>query len=161
MSQLPLAGLGKKLEGQNSPVISLFRVVVSLLFTCHGAATVLGLFTTERARPGVGEWPGWWAGAIQLVGGVVVLLGFGEITTRLAALACSGSMAYAYFTVHQKHGLWPIDNGGEMSVLFCWCFLLLAAIGPGTWTLTRLIPQPTPPTRTPHPTRPHADAETG
>jgi putative oxidoreductase len=114
-------------------------MVISLLFACHGAATVLGLFSGDGgSRPSTGAWPGWWAGVIQLVGGVVVFLGVGEIGTRITALINSGSMAYAYFTVHQKHAVWPIQNGGELSVLFCWSFLLLAITGPGVWTLFRL-----------------------
>lgn len=170
MSQLPLADIVKKFESQNSAAVSLFRMVISLLFTCHGAATVLGLFSThDGTRPAVGEWPSWWAGAIQLVGGVLVFLGIGEVGTRVAALISSGSMAYAYFTVHQKHALWPIENGGEMSVLFCWCFLLLAITGPGVWTLsralarTRAVPAATltaAPAPTPARAASRADAET-
>jgi putative oxidoreductase len=60
--------------------------------------------------------------------------------TRPAALICSGSMAYAYFTVHQPTGLLPIDNNGEPSALFAWIFLLLAVFGPGPWALERLLP---------------------
>ena len=136
MSSSPLADLGKRLEGANTSVISLFRMVISLLFACHGASSVLGLFGGSGAhRPDFGAWPGWWAGAIQLVGGVLVFLGVGEAGTRIAALISSGSMAYAYFTVHQEHALWPIQNGGELSVLFCCSFLLLAITGPGAWTL--------------------------
>ncbi|MEE4545078.1 DoxX family protein [Streptomyces sp. V4-01] len=119
-------------------------MVISLLFACHGAATVLGLFGGDDGnRPSAGQWPGWWAGAIQLIGGVLVFLGVGEIGTRVAALLNSGSMAYAYFTVHQKHAVWPIQNGGELSVLFCWTFLLLAITGPGVWTLSWLMAKAT------------------
>lgn len=139
MSSSPLADLGKRLEGANPSVISLFRMVISLLFACHGAYSVLGLFSGSMPRPDLGAWPGWWAGAIQLVGGVLVFLGIGEVGTRIAALVCSGSMAYAYFTVHQEHALWPIQNGGELSVLFCWSFLLLAIVGPGALTLPALM----------------------
>ncbi len=140
MSSSPLADPGKRLEGANPSVISLFRMVISLLFACHGASSVLGLFSGSGApRPEFGAWPGWWAGAIQLAGGVLVFLGVGEVGTRIAALVCSGSMAYAYFTVHQEHALWPIQNGGELSVLFCWSFLLLAITGPGAWTLSWLL----------------------
>lgn len=121
------------------------RMVSALLFTCHGAASLLGVLggTPGRSVP-VGQWPGWWAALIQLVGGALVLLGLG---TRAAALLCSGSMAYAYFTVHQEHALWPIQNGGELSVLFCWIFLAIAVTGPGSLALDRLlrrIPQPVP-----------------
>ncbi|GAB2744964.1 hypothetical protein GCM10010442_76000 [Kitasatospora kifunensis] len=90
----------------------------------------------------VGQWPGWWAALIQLVGGALVLLGLG---TSPATLLCSGSMAYAYFTVHQELALWPIENGGELSVLFCWIFLAIAVTGPGSLALDRLLgraPQP-------------------
>ncbi|AYN42791.1 hypothetical protein D9753_32355 [Streptomyces dangxiongensis] len=51
--------------------------------------------------------------------------------TRGAAVARSGSMAYACFSVHQPHALFPIDNGGEPAVLFCWPFLLIPCLGPG------------------------------
>lgn len=72
---------------------------------------------------------------IQLVGGTLVLLGLG---TRPAAILCSGSMAYAYFTRHQPDGLFPLENGGEPAALFCWAFLLIAALGPGRWSLAAL-----------------------
>ncbi|WP_405592194.1 DoxX family protein [Streptomyces sp. NBC_01190] len=132
--------VGQKLDDAHPSVLSLYRMVISLLFVCHGAATVLGAFGgPEGGKPSVGAWPGWWAGLIQLTGGILVFLGIGEVGTRVAAVVSSGSMAYAYFTVHQKHAVWPIQNGGELSVLFCWSFLLLAITGPGAWTLTWLV----------------------
>jgi putative oxidoreductase len=128
-------GLSSRFYG---PVVSLFRVVVGLLFVCHGAATLFGVlggaFDTHKALP-VGSWPGWWAGLVQLGCGGLVLVGFG---TRVAGALASGSMAYAYFTVHAGHSLWPILNGGELAVLFCWSFLLLAITGPGPWSLDAL-----------------------
>lgn len=137
----------KELVSARVSVLSLFRIVVGLLFACHGASTVLGLFGgPQGGRPPVGAWPGWWAGLIQLIGGVLVLLGIGEAGTRAAAVISSGSMAYAYFTVHQENALWPIQNGGELSVLFCWSFLLIAVTGPGTWTLARVATRTTPDT---------------
>jgi putative oxidoreductase len=121
------------------PAVSLFRVVIGLLFVCHGAATIFGVaggsVGTHRATP-VGTWPGWWAALIQLVCGALVLVGFG---TRVAGLLASGSMAYAYFTVHAEHALLPIQNGGELAALFCWSFLLLAVTGAGPWSLDALI----------------------
>jgi putative oxidoreductase len=136
----PSDDLSKKLHDANPFVLSLFRMVVSLLFACHGAATVLGAFGGPAGgRPAAGAWPGWWAGLIQLLGGVLVFLGVGEVGTRIAAVISSGSMAYAYFTVHQKHAVWPIQNGGELSVIFCWTFLLLTITGPGAWTLSWLM----------------------
>lgn len=59
--------------------------------------------------------------------------------TRVAALICSGSMAYAYFKVHQPEALFPLQNGGEPSAVFCWAFLLLVFTGPGALALDRLF----------------------
>ncbi|MET8911082.1 DoxX family protein [Micromonospora sp. NPDC004551] len=123
----------------NGPVLSLFRMVTGLLFLCHGAASLFGVLggnpMTGRALP-VGEWPGWWAALIQLVCGVLVPVG---LLTRPAALLASGSMAYAYFVVHQPDGALPLRNGGEPAALFCWSFLLVAVLGPGTWALDALL----------------------
>lgn len=128
-----------KLSG---PVWSLFRMVVGFLFACHGAATVLGVFGGHRgsgeAVP-VGAWPNWWAGLIQLVCGVLVLVGLG---TRPAALLCSGSMAYAYFVVHQPEALLPLNNGGVLPAMYSWSFLAIAVLGAGPWSVdARLRPR--------------------
>ncbi|BCB89030.1 DoxX family protein [Phytohabitans suffuscus] len=116
-------------------VTTLFRLVLGLLFAVHGASSIFNVFGGNRgsgeAIP-VGTWPGWWAAAIQLAGGLLVMAG---LSTRVAATICSGSMAYAYFTVHQPDGLLPLNNGGETAALFCWSFLLIAALGPGRWSL--------------------------
>ncbi|MET9735147.1 DoxX family protein [Streptomyces sp. NPDC006458] len=120
---------------QEAAVLALFRAVSGLLFACHGAATLFDVLGGPQGGsvPGAGQWPGWWAAVIQLAGGTLVLLG---VLTRPAALLCSGSMAYAYFVHHQSDGLWPLENGGEKAALFCWAFLLIAALGPGRWTVT-------------------------
>ncbi|SDN94909.1 DoxX family protein [Actinacidiphila guanduensis] len=130
------------LERARPLVVGLFRIVVGLLFACHGAATLFGIFGgPEGGGPGPAAfaWPGWWASVIELVGGLLVMVGLG---TRLAALACSGSMAYAYFDVHQRHSLLPIQNHGEPAVMFCWAFLLLAATGGGAFALESALRRP-------------------
>ncbi|MGW3229948.1 DoxX family protein [Kitasatospora sp. NPDC001095] len=120
-------------------VLTAFRIVVGLLFICRGASSLFGVFGGAKGGGGtvpLGQWPGWWAALIQLVGGALVLLGAG---TRVAALLCSGSMAYAYFTVHQEHALVPLQNGGELAVMFCWAFLAIAVLGSGPYALDRLL----------------------
>ncbi|GAB3913594.1 DoxX family protein [Kibdelosporangium lantanae] len=114
-------------------LLSLFRVVVGLLFVCHGLKDLFGLFGGKVVAFGL--WPGWFAAVIELVGGAFVLLGIG---TRIAALLCSGEMAYAYFTVHQEKALWPIQNGGEQAAIYAWVFLMIAVFGPGTYTVAKL-----------------------
>ncbi|MGW2695937.1 DoxX family protein [Streptomyces sp. NPDC001296] len=120
--------------------IAIFRIVIGLLFACHGAAPLFGVLGGAAGSHGkivpAGAWPFWYAAVIQLVAGALVLLGLG---TRGAALLASGSMAYAYFDVHQSAALWPIQNGGELSALFCWAFLLLVFTGSGAFGLDRLV----------------------
>lgn len=114
--------------------LGLFRIVVGLLFACHGVASLFGLIG-GTAIP-AGTWPFWYAAVIQLVAGLLVLVGLG---TRSAAFLASGSMAYAYFNVHQPQSLFPLQNGGENSAMFCWAFALLVFTGPGALALDRLF----------------------
>ncbi|WP_326792233.1 DoxX family protein [Streptomyces sp. NBC_00841] len=118
--------------------LSLFRIVVGLLFACHGTASLFGILGGAMGGGSIpaGTWPGWYAALIQLVGGALVVLGLG---TRIAAFISSGSMAYAYFKVHQPEALFPLQNGGEPSAVFCWVFLLLVFTGPGAFALDRLF----------------------
>ncbi|MFB7506061.1 DoxX family protein [Streptomyces broussonetiae] len=131
--------MSARLDSAQPYVIALFRAVVGLLFAVHGAASLFGVLGGAAgggAAIPAGTWPGWYAAVIQLVAGALVLLGLG---TRGAALVASGSMAYAYFDVHQQAALWPIQNGGELSVLFCWAFFLLVFTGSGAFGLDRLL----------------------
>ncbi|MFG2131640.1 DoxX family protein [Streptomyces sp. NPDC048751] len=120
--------------------LGLFRIVVGLLFACHGAASLFGVLGGAAGSNGgtieAGTWPGWYAAVIQLVCGSLVLVGLG---TRAAAFLASGSMAYAYFKVHQPGALWPMENGGEPSAMFCWAFLLLVFTGSGALGLDKLF----------------------
>jgi putative oxidoreductase len=120
------------------PVLGAVRVVVSFLFVCHGLQGLVGAFggvDGAGAAVAFGTWPGWWASIIETVAGVLVLTG---LFTRVAALLCSGTMAYAYFVVHQPLGLLPIENLGEQAALFSWSFLLIAVFGPGALALDKL-----------------------
>ncbi|OIK03619.1 DoxX family protein [Streptomyces monashensis] len=132
--------MSARLNSAQPYVIGLFRVVVGLLFAVHGAASLFGVLGGAVGTHGgtipSGTWPGWYAAVIQLAAGALVFLGLG---TRGAALIASGSMAYAYFDVHQQAALWPIQNGGELSVLFCWAFFLLVFTGSGAFGLDRLF----------------------
>ncbi|MDG9717170.1 DoxX family protein [Streptomyces sp. DH24] len=118
--------------------LGLFRIVIGLLFTCHGAASLFGVLggAVGGGTVETGSWPGWYAAVIQLVCGGLVLVGLG---TRAAAFLASGSMAYAYFKVHQPETLWPLQNGGELSAIFCWAFLLLVFTGSGAFGLDQLL----------------------
>ena len=116
-----------------APFWSIFRIVIALLFTLHGLGTVFGV--GNDAMP-VGLWPMWWAGLIQVVCGVLVLLG---ALTRPAAILCSGSMAYAYFVIHQPQALLPTQNDGVSPALYAWAFLAIAVLGAGPWSLDAFL----------------------
>ncbi|MEU7041558.1 DoxX family protein [Streptomyces varsoviensis] len=133
----------QRLDAARPYALALFRAVIGLLFLCHGAAALFGVLGGAGPQGGTvaaGAWPSWYAAVIQLVGGSLVLLGFG---TRTAALICSGSMAYAYFDAHQATALWPLQNGGELSAVYAFAFLLLVFTGPGALSLGRLSCLPT------------------
>ncbi|MFI7384957.1 DoxX family protein [Streptomyces sp. NPDC049813] len=126
-----------RLDRAQPYVLGLFRIVTGLLFACHGASSLFGVLGgSASGTVAAGDWPGWYAAVIQLVGGGLIVLGLG---TRAAALVSSGSMAYAYFKVHQPETLWPIQNGGEASAMFCWALLLLVFTGSGAFGLDRLF----------------------
>ncbi|MET9529324.1 MULTISPECIES: DoxX family protein [unclassified Streptomyces] len=133
-----VSSLGRRADLARPYVLALFRAVVGLLFACHGAASLFGVLggASGGGTVSAGSWPDGYAAVIELVGGVLVLTG---LLTRPAAFIASGSMAFAYFHVHQPNALWPIQNGGEPSVMFCWAFLLLVFTGPGALALDSLL----------------------
>lgn len=77
----------------------------------------------------------WWAGLIEMVG--ALLFGLGLFTRPVAFLLC-GEMAVAYFMQHAPKGFWPLTNGGEYAVLYCFVFLYYVTAGAGAWSLDRL-----------------------
>jgi putative oxidoreductase len=120
-------------------VLSVVRVVFSFLWICHGLQGLIGCFGGIDGHgmavpPSMVE--GYSASLIETVVGALVLIGLG---TRICALLCSGVMAFAYFTVHAPTGLFPIVNGGEEAVLYCFAFLLIAIAGPGKLAVDTLI----------------------
>jgi putative oxidoreductase len=112
-------------------VYALFRIVVGFLFLFHGAQKVLGLFGGMGGATAPMMSMPWFAGMIELVGGILVMIG---LFTRIAAFICSGEMAAAYFMVHQPQGAWPIQNQGELAALYCFAFLYIATRGAGIWS---------------------------
>lgn len=122
--------LDARLSSYSPTVLSVFRVVFGLLFAGHGSSLLFGWPVGPAAE--FGTWPGFFAGVIEFVTGLLVTTG---LFTRLAAFIASGAMAFAYFTVHQPDGLLPLTNNGELSVLYCFAFFLLVFTGGGAYTL--------------------------
>ena len=113
---------------------SVLRVVAGLLFLEHGTGKLLGF---PAGLPFIDKMPAgmlYFTGTIELVGGVLIVLG---LFTRPAAFVLSGYMAAAYFMAHFPMSFFPVLNGGDAAVLFCFVFLWLAAAGAGPWSLDR------------------------
>lgn len=127
--------MSARLNNAQPYAIGLFRIVVGLLFACHGLRSLFGAFGDEPTVA-AGTWPGWYAAVIELVGGTLVMLGLG---TRAASFIASGAMAYAYFDVHQPSALMPIQNQGELAAAFCWAFFLLIFTGSGAFGVDQLL----------------------
>lgn len=108
----------------------LMRIVIGLLFACHGGTKIIG-FPASQYGPAtntLGLVSGW----IELICGLLVALGF---STRLGAFLGSGEMAVAYFMVSAARGFFPIANGGEMAVAYCFVFLFIVFNGAGRWSV--------------------------
>ncbi len=114
-----------------SPVYALLRIVAGLMFAQHGAQKLLGALGGRQADLFSQMWI---AGVIELVGGVLVAVGF---LASPVAFICSGQMAVAYWTSHAPQSTWPVQNGGELAALYCFVFLYIAARGAGRWSIDR------------------------
>ena len=115
-------------------VLSILRIVAGLLFFEHGMAKVFG-FPPHGHIPVFHEIE-WFAGRIELVGGGLFALGFG---TRAVALVMSGEMAIGYFMDHAPHSFFPLLNGGDSPILYCFLFLYFVFAGAGPLSLDALI----------------------
>ena len=103
---------------------TLLRIVAGFLFLFHGLqkfGVLGGSMVPLMSKLGV-------AAVIEVIGGIMITIG---MMTAPVALICSGEMAYAYVTVHQPTGTWPIQNRGELSALYCFIFLFIATRGGG------------------------------
>ena len=118
-------------------LLSVMRIVVGLLFMLHGTQK---LFNYPPGPPGMFPAPlaslAGVAGILELVGGLLILLG---LFTRPVAFILSGQMAVAYFSGHASNAFWPLSNGGELAVLYCFIFLYLAVAGGGQWSVDHLM----------------------
>lgn len=111
-------------------VLSVVRIVAALLFLQHGLSKFFGFPGAAPAH--LMLFPQIIGGAIEVVGSLLLLVG---LFTRFAALLMSGEMAIAYWMAHAPRSPYPMNNGGEAAIMFCFVFLYLAFAGAGPWSV--------------------------
>ncbi len=113
---------------------AVMRIVFGLVFLMYGSQKfgMLGGVNGQGASAPLLSWPFGIAGAIEVVVGVLLIVG---LLTKVAAFIGSGEMAVAYFMTHMPTGMTPVQNGGQAAVLFCFAFLYIASRGAGIWSV--------------------------
>jgi putative oxidoreductase len=134
--------MGELIGRFSAQTFAILRIVTGLMFAMHGSQKLLG-FPTPTGAGGGGGLPPLMivAGVIELVCGLLIAVGF---FTGIAAFIASGEMAMAYFTAHAHGAFWPLQNKGELAVLYCFLWLFVAAHGAGIWSLDNVMRRRTP-----------------
>lgn len=116
-------------------VLSLLRIVAGFTFTLHGLQK-FGAFGGMHGHKAAAFTLIWFAAVLEAIGGPLLILG---LFTRPVAVILCGEMAVAYFHAHAAHSLWPVVNGGDLAVLYCFVFLYLAFAGAGPISVDHLM----------------------
>lgn len=116
------------------PVFCIARLIIGLMFACHGGQKILGFPPGGHGAPEdmmgmLGAW-------IELAGGFMIAAG---LLTRLAAFIAAGEMAVGYFMAHAPQSFFPIVSKGELAVFYCFFFLFVVFYGSGRWSLDALL----------------------
>jgi len=120
-----------RIEGRWAPqALSLLRIVAAVLFLQHATGKLFDFPPIGMHPPAMSLF--WIAGVIEIIGSLLLIVG---LASRPVAFLLSGEMAIAYWMVHAPVSTFPLLNHGESAILFCFIFLLIAAAGPGPWSL--------------------------
>jgi len=116
------------MKAYEAQTYALMRIMAGFLFLWHGSQKLLG-FPGESMAGGYVKWV---AGGIELVGGVLIMIG---LFTAPVAFLASGLMAAAYWMAHGTNDFFPILNRGELAALYCFVFLYISSKGDGIWSV--------------------------
>jgi putative oxidoreductase len=114
-------------------MLSILRIVSGLIFMEHGLQKHVGFppYPPGGSAPGFLTMSGF-GGVIELIGGILLTLG---LFTRPVAFILSGEMAVAYWWVHGPRNFFPVLNGGDAAILYCFVFLYMFFAGGGPWSV--------------------------
>jgi putative oxidoreductase len=115
-------------------MLSILRIVAALIFFEHGTQKLLGF--PPIANPPAVMSLSWIAGLLELVGGALLIVG---LFTRPVAFILAGEMAFAYFIGHAPRNFFPVLNGGDAAILYCFVFLYISCAGPGPWSVDAMM----------------------
>lgn len=121
-----------RLEAFRPYILSILRIVVGLLFLQHGLSKVFNFPVPSPVPSLTGLLI--LAAILETIGAALFLVG---TYTRIVAFILSGEMAFAYFMAHAPRSVYPLANGGELAVLFCFIFLYFVFAGPGPLSVDR------------------------
>ena len=125
------------LDKFSGPLLSALRIVSALLFIAHGTTKLFGFPATEMfATLPEPMTLMWFGGILEAGGGLLLLIG---LFTRPVAFVLSGMMAVAYWMFHAPASIYPVQNGGDAAILYCFVFLYIAAAGGGPWSLDNML----------------------
>ena len=129
--------MANRLPAPSFVALGVLRIVSGLIFLAHGTQKFLSFPGGERAGAG---WsfagPSAFAGIIELVAGALLVVG---LFSRPAAFIASGTMAVAYWLMHAPQNFFPVNNGGDAAILYCFVFLYIVFAGPGAWSLDGIL----------------------
>ena len=121
-----------RMETWRPYILSILRIVIGLLFLEHGLSKVFGFPAPGASLNGLLIL----AAFLETVGALLFLVG---AYTRIVALILSGEMAFAYFMAHAPRAFYPLVNGGQLAILFCFIFLYFTFAGGGPWSVDRVV----------------------
>jgi putative oxidoreductase len=120
--------LTSRLELWAPRALSILRIIAALLFFEHGTQKLLGFPPSDRPTDAMSLI----TGGLEFVGGALLIVG---LFTRPVAFILSGMMAVAYWMAHAPESFFPVLNGGDAAILYCFVFLYLVLAGPGPWSV--------------------------
>lgn len=122
-----------------SIAIGVLRVGAGFLFLEHGVQKLFGLMGgfggPGRTAPLATRFGA--AGVLEFFGGLLIIAG---LFTRPVAAILVAEMIAAFFLSHYPRGGWPVQNAGELALLYALIFAVLVVLGGGAFSADKRLP---------------------